>query len=343
MARVTLKDIAKDTGLTINSVSRALNDMPDISEKTKQRVRQAALNMGYVKNLAASGLRKGCSRIIGVLYDNLLNPYYSIMSKYIQQSLDRYDYSYLTFFNKDGVMTKKDVQKIMMRGVDGIISFLEPEDAEWGLLPLPILLLGRKSSKAGMDFITTDDFKGGRLAGEKLVELGYTAPLFVGERRDISCVFDRYSGFRAALEEHGLYDESRTVFLNGRLLTHTLARLQTEGLQYDSIFCFNDLLALEAVNYLSETGHTDVAVIGYDDIQAEMALPGRLTTVGTDKKQMAEVAVEVLLLKIEDKSKQTRHFSKLHDVYLTLGVTSPRARLKQNDYTEAVQANALKI
>ena len=80
MKRVTLKDIARETGLTVNSVSHALNDKSDISPATKERVAEAAKRLGYVPNLASSALKKGKSRTLAIVFDNLFNPYYNIMT-----------------------------------------------------------------------------------------------------------------------------------------------------------------------------------------------------------------------------------------------------------------------
>ena len=84
--RCTLKDIANATGLTVNSVSHALRDMGDISAETKLRVAEAAKRLGYVPNLAASQIRSGKSLTVAIVFDNLFNPYYNIMTHYLMIS-----------------------------------------------------------------------------------------------------------------------------------------------------------------------------------------------------------------------------------------------------------------
>ena len=87
--RVTLVDIAKATGFSVNSVSRALMNASDISEETKNVIRKKADELGYIPNLNAASLKKGNSKIIGILYDDLLNPYFNTIIYYLEKLICR--------------------------------------------------------------------------------------------------------------------------------------------------------------------------------------------------------------------------------------------------------------
>ena len=95
-ARVTIKDVARIAMVTPQTVSRALRDAPDIAESTKTRVLEIASNLNYVKNSTASALRRGSTRLIGIIYDNLINLYFSVMTDFIQFCLKERGYSMLT-------------------------------------------------------------------------------------------------------------------------------------------------------------------------------------------------------------------------------------------------------
>ena len=121
--RITIKDIAKISGCSANCVSRALMDASDISEKTKDKIRRIADEIGYVYNRNAASLRSGKSRTVGILFDNLLNPFYYIMTNYIWEYLHGEGYTIITFKNDFAVFDEEIVRQILSNNVDGLLSF----------------------------------------------------------------------------------------------------------------------------------------------------------------------------------------------------------------------------
>lgn len=325
MTRVTIKDIATALGLTVNTVSHALRDKPDISETTKQKVRNLASEMGYVPNVTAASLRSGRTRIVGIVYDNLLNPYYSIMTHYLDESLSRNGYSFITFAEKHGDRIGKSmVERLLRRNVDGIISFLEPDEEAarfFANATVPLLIIGRHLGHDYIDYIYTDDRQGGTVAAEHLVAQGYRRITFLADTLDISCAAERVEGYKTVMRRHALPEivrvpQSRTYeSMVDDLLAHEAP---------DAFICFNDLMAFEVLYALERRGRRDVAVVGYDNIQNELKIPGQLTTVGYDKAQIADIAVEVLMFKIDRGKAGTRAFEKVHGVTLVKGVTTPQ-------------------
>lgn len=158
--RVTIKDIAIQCGLSVNCISRALMDTPDISEKTKQRVRDISAEMGYIPNRAATTLRKGSSKTVGILYDNLLNPFYSIMTNYLWAELSKYGYSFVTLINDNPFFGPNVAKHALSNNVDGVISFLEPDEETLELLEnhnLPLVVVGRKTSLRAETVLLDDE------------------------------------------------------------------------------------------------------------------------------------------------------------------------------------------
>ncbi len=325
MARVTIKDIARETGLTANTVSHALRDKDDISKAPKNKVKKAAAAMGYVHNGTAASLRSGRTGIVGIVYDNLLNPYYSIMTHYLDESLTRSGYGFISFEEKSGdKIGIPMVNRLLQRNVDGIISFLEPDDAAAQIfarsVTVPLLVIGRHLQYDNIDYIYTDDRQGGALAAEHLVSRGYSRIAYMADTLEISCARERIDGYRAVVSAHGLPE---LVMLGPDSYESMVDKMLAEPQPPDAIICFNDMMAFEVLYALDKRGRRDIAVVGYDNIQNELKFPGQLTTVGYDKAQIADVAAEVLLYKINKKRTETHVFNKLHSVTLVDGVTTP--------------------
>lgn len=108
-ARVTIKDVARVANVTPQTVSRALRNAPDISVSMRERILKIASDLDYVKNNTAISLRQGTSKLICVVYDNLVNVYFSIMTDFLQQSLRERGYSVLTLALRCGYLDRKSV------------------------------------------------------------------------------------------------------------------------------------------------------------------------------------------------------------------------------------------
>ena len=195
--RVTIKDIARETGFTAQAVSRALRNKEDISEKTKEIIRQAAEKLGYIKNNIATNLRSGHTNTVAIVYDNITNPYFSIMTRYLQFYLRKEGYVLLIFTADSYFLDISVFNNIVSCNVAGIISFLDVDEniAKLSIQHnLPIIALGRKSVE-GVSWITTSDEKGGMLAARYLLEQGCKNILHITYSLKMLCAKDRYSGF----------------------------------------------------------------------------------------------------------------------------------------------------
>lgn len=299
--RITIKDIAKISGFSVNCVSRALMDAPDISRKTKDKIKQIADEMGYVHNRNAASLRTKKSKTIGILYDSLLNPFYHIMTNYIWGKLHEYGYNILTFKNDYAIFDEDMARQIVSLNVDGLLSFLQPSPEAQSFLDvsrMPIVVIGRKTH--GMcDCVYLDDEKGGRLAAQNFISRGFKKPLYMGETKHLDCSFERGTGFYEEFKKVGI--EAELAFLENLDEDKYAAyfdRLYGTGDLPDCIFCFSDQSAYQIVADMDRKGIEHIAVIGFDNIQKEMPMPGTLTSVSYNKKEMTDTAVTFLLNKI---------------------------------------------
>ncbi len=309
--------------VTPQTVSRALRDAPDIAESTKTRVLEIASNLNYVKNSTASALRRGSTRLIGIIYDNLINLYFSVMTDFIQFCLKERGYSMLTISVRSFHLNEEAYMAAVSHNVDGIISFLEPDEELTELIKsynVPVLLFGRRTNVKRIDCIHTDDEEGGRLAAARLADDGCKNAVCITEALELTCAYDRYHGFEEELKRRGI-SKPRIVNPNVPGLEQQLLSLMKspEGFP-DGIFCFNDMLAFETLYFIEKNNLPSVKVIGYDNVQQEIHIPRRLTTVGTDKLALAKPATEMIISKVE--TGDTNRAIEKKGVFLVEGTTA---------------------
>ncbi len=321
--RVTIKDIAQEAGVSVNCVSRALMDAPDISQKTKDRINQLALKMGYIPNSAATTLRRGDSKTIGIVYDNLLNPFYSIMTNYLWNELNGYGYSFMTLIADKFIFDESLATRALSNNLGGIISFLEPNKKCLELCDryrVPIVVVGRKSF-LDAECVVLDDKGGGRLVAHYLYEKGYRRPLYIGESEALICSKERAEGFCERFSELGI--DTETVFNADCSVTFYkdfVSGLKDRRDLPDCIFAFNDFGAMEVLTCLHDND-LSIAVVGFDDIRNEIAMYGRIASVGYDKSDFARIAVERLMALIDDNEKK-HEITVLPDIRVIDGETA---------------------
>lgn len=321
--RVTIKDVARVANVTPQTVSRAFRDVHDISEETRAKILKIAAEMGYVKNSTATSLRNGSSKLIAIVYDNLMNSYFSIITYYLQECLKKKGYSIMAISVTDTQLTESAYISAVEHNVDGIISYLQLNDKIQGLIKTyhtPVLVLGRKEEEKDSDCIYVDDFTIGKIAAQRFIQKGLKHPLVITEAMEITCSYDRYSGFKSEYEKLGITPKliANKLGCKLRIEKHLLDIYKEE--QIDSVFCFNDQLAFETLYVVEKNGLKTPSVIGVDNIQQEMFFPKRLTTVGWDKQDLAQRATDMMIEKISHPERCLNY--KVTNVFLVEGVTA---------------------
>ena len=170
--RITIVDVAREVNLSVSTVSKALMDAPDISEKTKMMIRDKVEELGYVPNMNASSLKKGNSKVIAILCDSLINPYYNIVIYHLEILLSRNNYTISIY--RANTFDVKIFNKIIARNPEGIISFLVPEKSVESRIKsqlFPVVICGRYCEI--FSSVYSDNEKAGKLAAEFLKEKNY--------------------------------------------------------------------------------------------------------------------------------------------------------------------------
>lgn len=304
--RVTLQDIARETGFTANTVSRALKNKPDISAETRRKIQQAAREMGYVRNYAASSLRSGRTKTIGLILGAMSNPYYAAVADAIHDAASALGYSLLTLCSREQPDQElKAVETALSRQVDGILLFpshgAQESIQRMKAAGVPYVLMSRCLDAEANDCVMCDEEKGGYLAGKHLIDAG---------RRNLAflCGFDivhsteyRMKGFLRACDEAGIPESNRHVLVarDDEMGRKTLAQWKSEGV--DGIFVFCDMEAWNAASFLREIGvqmPQDIAIVGYDNIQGRINFPMPLCTVDPSIDEMIQQALTLLRQRI---------------------------------------------
>lgn len=292
--RVTMADVARAAEVTTQTVSRAFRNAPDISKETRERVLRVASELHYVMNGTASSLRGGNSRLIVVVYDNLVNIYFSIMIDYLQNSLREMGYSILMLSVQNPLFDANAYKIAVTHNAAGIITFLEPDREIAEMVEefsIPVLLLGRRTDLEQVDYLATEDEEGGRIAARRLLKCGCKKLACLTVPLEISCAYDRYHGFSEEAERLGL---GTPVLMNAYAAStdENIAALQRAGV--DGVFCFNDMIAFDVIHSVVTNRFPPLSVVGYDCVGQEFHIPYRLFSIGADKRALAERAAEII-------------------------------------------------
>lgn len=298
--KVTIKDVAIEANVSTQTVSRVFRNQGYFSEETKKKVMLASSNLGYVPNQAAISLRCGNTKTIVVIFDSLVNIYFAIMIDYLHRELQKHNYALRMIFSGDSMLNDDNYKNALSIGASGIISFLEPKKSVNSLiknLKVPVLVLGRTSKLKYVDYISTDDKKGGQIAAERLLQDKCNSFVFVGDGLGITAIDDRLEGYSKRLKNENYDVEIWNYYKDLKLRIKKLRKNDNNPI---GIFCSSDMVAFKTLQLLKENNVKNVMVIGYDDLQADINLPTRITSIGVDKEKYAEFAVDELLKKIEN-------------------------------------------
>lgn len=313
--KIKLKDIAIRTGFSINTVSRALQNKDDISDETRKTILHAAKEMGYIPNGLASGLRSGLTKTIAVILSDVANPFFSIMTRFIEISARKCNYAvFVLNSGENQQLEEQAISLAMNKGVDGIILFpVQESHTSLKILnraKIPYVLVGRHFENELTDYLITDDVHGGFLATNYLLMQGVKKVLFLNGPNHLSCAREREEGYKKALADSRLAYDPELVIRQDITPGNTYAlmkQLIRNGYDFTGIFAFSDLVAWEAIYALQEAGiqvPEQIKVIGYDNIQSQLYYPFPLTTIHISKEKMANRAVEIILKKIKGETEQ---------------------------------------
>ncbi|MFV0254128.1 MAG: LacI family DNA-binding transcriptional regulator [Beutenbergiaceae bacterium] len=320
--RRTLQDVADAVGLSVNTVSRALNDMPGVGAATRARIKHEADRIGYVPNAHARSLVLGSRKTIGVVVTDLANPFFSDLVSEIEARATAAGYTLLLLLSyEDPLREQAAVDAALRAGVDGIIGVAVSDRGNpWESVVkahVPLVLVAREVPGVTADFYSADNEAGRRRSADLVVEGGARDILILEEGFLTSTVQHRIDGIRASLLSHDIeFDSGRVELVPSRMSrSATMWRgddayriindLLDRGRLPDAVLAGNDYFALGVYTAFRERGvriPDDVAVVGWGDYPFARFLDPPLTSVHLPAVEVAARATTRLLALIDGAS-----------------------------------------
>ena len=303
--RPTMRDVAKATGFSVNTVSRALSDKPDVNEETRKTIVEAATKMGYRPNKLARSLRSKKTHTIGVIVADIANPYFGALVKGVEKEARKRHYSVILLnTDEDYERESEAIQVVLEERVDGII--ISPTQKETGTvknllqLGIPFVLFGRRFSDLETNYVVTDDVHGGFLATEHLISLGHRRIGMINGPIHISSAKERFQGYREALGRYGLKQDQSLVTAGAVTMEdgyEVAESLLNKNPRPTAIFAFSDFVSFGVMKAIRKVGlkvPEDISVVGYDDNQFASCSETPLTTIHIPKEELGINAAKVL-------------------------------------------------
>lgn len=311
MKAITIKDIARELGVSVSTVSRALQNHPDISEQTKEHVRECAQRLHYKPNLMASNLRTSKNTTIGVVIPELNHHFFASVLDGIEQTANEAGYNILICqssekFDKE----EKSIQMLLNSRVAGILVGISKETMRLRHLQdvidsgIPLVLYDRPCPSLQCDQVVSDDYMGAYNAVEYLIQTGCKRIMYFSSPMQLEVAHRRYQGWRDALLHYNLSVD------NGAILTcdtRAQAIIETPNVirkadRPDAIFCVNDDCAagvLYAAQILGLRIPEDLSICGFSDAPLCRTSSPMLTTVEQHGREIGKRAMRRLLKRLD--------------------------------------------
>ncbi|MCZ8492273.1 LacI family DNA-binding transcriptional regulator [Priestia megaterium] len=320
----TIKDIARVAGVSVTTVSRALNGYSDVNEKTRQKIAAVARELNYSPNTLARGLVMQKSKTIGLLVSGISRE--SVKDNFtfevlcgVNERASTLGYD-LILFNTNTMMQREKTytQLCRERRVDGaIIQGIKKEDPylkEVVESDIPCVLVDIPVHSNSVGYVTTDNALGAKKAVEHLASLGHKHIGMINGHEDAFVSQERLNGYREALKECGLSFRSEWV-VSGNFEEKKAERVTRELInrhkEVTAIFCASDLMALGALKACKELGlHVpkEMSIVGYDNIVLASYSSPNLTTVGQEVYQIGYEAADLLIEMLEGKETNMKRY-----------------------------------
>jgi LacI family transcriptional regulator len=312
---VRMKDIAKDLGLSVVTVSKVLRHHPDIGEKTRKRVLKRAKEMDYQPNILARSLVTGRTYLIGLVVPDLLHPFFAEVAKALSTVVGERGYSVIiSSSEEDAELETREINQMVSRQLDAlVIASSSNETAAFEKMDRqgqPYVLIDREIPDLVANFVGIDDEAAGRIATEHLAEQGCRTIAHI-RGKDNSTGRRRFEGYRQALQRRGLrfshanvVERQKVDIESRRYGAEAMRFLLKQRSRPDGVFCYNDPLAIGAMTAVVESGlriPEDIAIIGCGNLHYDSELRVPLSSVDQHSQIIGERAGKILLNMIESK------------------------------------------
>ena len=304
-----MKDIARDLGVSVITISKVLRNHPDVGDETRERVLTRVKELDYRPNLAARSLVTGRTYLVGLVVPDLLHPFFAEIAKSLSETLRGSGYYLIVSSSEeDPDIEEQEINQLLARRLDTLIIascrstvdlFFRIENQK-----TPYVLIDRSLPGLTANFIGVDDEAVGRIATRHLIEIGCKRIAHI-RGPETSTGIRRVDGYKQALADAGqrVVDDYIITEFKGDIETkqrgadamRQLLRLKPRP---DGLFCFNDPLAMGAINYAVDQGiriPEDIAVIGCGNLHYDDSLRVPLSSIDQHSRRIGEEAARIAL------------------------------------------------
>jgi LacI family transcriptional regulator len=312
----TIHDIARELEISASTVSRALNDNPRISQKTKEKIKAVADRLGYRPNTLASNLRNKKSNTIGIVVPLINRHFFSSVISGAEDVAFKAGYNVVISQSND--LAAKEisiVQSMFANRVDGLIISIAMQTDTFDHLKLfrkkhiPLVFFDRAVPEIETDKIVVDDFAGGFRVTQHLIDQGYKRIGHLAGPQNLTTYLDRKNGYIDALLKNGIAFDDSLIIVNTLTSDEgvpAVQQLMSLPNPPDAIFCGNDTTALSVMIYLRDKGiriPEDVGIVGFSNEPFSKVVSPSISTIAQPGFEMGQKAAELIIRKIENKER----------------------------------------
>ncbi len=306
--KITIKDIANELGITPSAVSKALNNHPRISDKTKEAVKGIAQKLNYQPNHLASALRKGKSNLVGVIVPRTNSNFFSSVIQNIEEVLNKKGYNIIITQSNESYQKECDsIDTLLYTQVDGIIASMANETVDLEYYEkikskgIPLILFDRGENDLNVDYIGIDDYNSSHIIVEHLLEQGCKRIAHIGGFKRTRIYNNRIRGYVDALKKYDLplddelLMESNLTTEEGRKKMQQLLNLKNRP---DAVYVAGDYAALGALQVLNENNikiPDEIALVGFGNEPFTDMVTPNITSIAQHSAKIGKLAAETFL------------------------------------------------
>ncbi|MCC5895261.1 MAG: LacI family DNA-binding transcriptional regulator [Alkalibacterium sp.] len=303
---VTIKDVAEYAGVSVATVSRALNNSGYVGKQSRIKVEEAIKTLGYYPNEVARSLYQKSSKMIGLLLPDISNPYFPLVAKGVEDYAQQNGYM-IILGNVEDNIEKEDmyVKFFSQYNISGVLSAATGKKSQ--NYQVPFVLLDRALEEEDYS-IATDDHLGGELAAKAIIESKGKQVVVMAGPKNIAGANDRLSGALGVLNSKGLsYQIFETHSYQVDKAEETAVQLFESTSHFDSVIASNDVYALAVMKEAIKRGYRipeDIQIIGYDDMLFSRLMYPGLTTIAQPAYELGFQGAKMLVDLIEKNSSE---------------------------------------
>ncbi|SUY31783.1 LacI family DNA-binding transcriptional regulator [Clostridium perfringens] len=309
---MNIKDIARLAGVGVSTVSRVINDHPDVKDETREKILKIIKESNYIHNNSARILKKNNTNNIGVLVKGVFNPFFSEMINIIGNRINEAGYTMI--LQQNDYSTEDDVDNLIAfvkeKRLQGIIclggNFLNINDESFQFLDIPVVLTSvntlSKESKSKFSSIGIDNVLAAKASIQYLIDKGHrNIGILLGEKNDVGISGLRLEGYKKALEENNIPYSEENVFIGDYDYSgayRVTKEIINNRKDITAIFSISDIMAVGAAKSVIDQGlqvGEDISIMGFDGMDISKYYNPGITTVKQPKKNMANNSIDLLL------------------------------------------------